>query len=451
MNTQIMSHGGQEMSRRSALILIALVLSQAMVFAGGNRAGGGGKTTITIGGWPSADLVFNIALPGFKAKYPNIEVEYEMSSWGDHHQSLQTSLAAGSGARDAEMVETTYIAQYRDSLVLEDLYNAPYNARKYQNDFVSYKWEQGTSSDKKRLVALPWDIGPMCYYYRADVFESVGLPSEPEEVARFMSTWEGVMEVARRVYIPNQRWLISDASILYTILWRNRDFFDEKLNFQLDRDGDIAALQAVIEMRRNRLDMNTTSEAEINAALQNSALVSIISASWYEANLKEVYCADQAGKWRITSLPGGIKTMNYGGSNMCIPSQGKHKNEAWAFIEYMLASTQGQNDMFKAMGYFPAYIPAWNDPVYNERDPYYGGQSVKAMWKQIAQTMNTKVYTTLMDGAVDQELTPAVNEGLERGLSPAAIKQLFREKVDASIMEPKRQQIEILRTAGLWN
>jgi multiple sugar transport system substrate-binding protein len=390
-------------------------------------------------------------MPGFKAKYPNIEVEYEMASWADHHQALQTSLAAGSGARDAEMVETTYIAQYRDSTVLEDLFSAPYNAQKYQKDFVSYKWDQGTSSDKKRFVALPWDIGPMCYYYRADIFESVGLPSEPEEVARFMSTWDGVLEVARRVYIPNQRWLLQNSTDLYITLWRNRDYFDEKLNFRLDREGDIAALQAVIEMRKNHWDMNTPSDAERNAALQNSALVSFISASWAEGDLKVNYCADQAGKWRIASLPGGIKTMNYGGSNMCIPSQGRHKTEAWAFIEYMLATAQGQNDMFKAMGYFPAYIPAWNDPVYDGRDPYYGGQSAMAMWRQIARTMNTEVYTTIMDGAADQELGPTLNEGLERGLSPAGIKQLFRERVEASTAESRRQQIEILRSVGLWN
>jgi multiple sugar transport system substrate-binding protein len=390
-------------------------------------------------------------MPGFKAKYPNIEVEYEMAAWAAHHQSLQTALAAGSGARDAEMVETAYIAQYRDSAVLEDLFSAPYNAQKYQKDFVSYKWDQGLSSDKKRFVALPWDIGPGCYFYRADIFESVGLPSEPEEVARFMSTWEGVLEVARRVYIPNQRWLFSDATVLYSTLWRNRDYFDEKLNFRLDREGDIAALQAVIEMRRNRWDMNTTVDSEINAALQNSALVSVISASWYEGGLKVNYCADQAGKWRITSLPAGIKSMNFGGSNICIPSQGNHKTEAWAFVEYMLATAQAQNDMFKAMGYFPAYIPAWNDPIYDGRDPYYGGQSAMAMWRQIARTMDTEVYTTIMDGVVDPLIASSANEGLEQGLSPAAIKQRLRANVEAASAETRRQQIDILRTVGLWN
>jgi multiple sugar transport system substrate-binding protein len=266
-----------------------------------------------------------------------------------------------------------------------------------------------------------------------------------------MSTWEGVLEVARRVHIPNQRWLFSDATVLYSTLWRNRDYFDEKLNFRLDREGDIASLQTVIEMRRNRWDMNTTVDSEINAALQNSALVSVISASWYEGGLKVNYCADQAGKWRITSLPAGIKSMNFGGSNICIPSQGNHKTEAWAFVEYMLATAQAQNDMFKAMGYFPAYIPACNDPVYDGKDPYYGGQSVMSMWRQIARTMNTEVYTTIMDGVVDPLIGSSVNEGLEQGLSPAAIKQRLRANVEAASAETRRQQIDILRTVGLWN
>ena len=105
------------------------------------------KVTIVVGGWPSADVGFKAALAGFNEKYPNINVEIEMSETSAYHQALQTALAAGQGAPDVAMIEGAYIAQYRDSKALVNLLDAPYNADRYKNDFVGLKWNQAYSSD----------------------------------------------------------------------------------------------------------------------------------------------------------------------------------------------------------------------------------------------------------------------------------------------------------------
>ena len=137
--------------------------------------------TIEVGGWPSGDDGFEAALAGFNEAYPNIEVELVFTDTTAHHQALQTALTAGSGAVDVAMVEGAYIAQYRDSSALTDL--NVLGAAELKDDFVAFKWDQATSSDGQRLVGIPWDLGPTLYYYRTDVFEEVGLPTAPEEVA----------------------------------------------------------------------------------------------------------------------------------------------------------------------------------------------------------------------------------------------------------------------------
>jgi multiple sugar transport system substrate-binding protein len=429
------------------LCLVALGCSKKASSAGG----GSGPVTIVVGGWPSADVGFKAALAGFNQKYPNITVEIEMAETSAYHQALQTSLAAGQGAPDVAMIEGAYIAQYRDSKALTNLLDPPYDANRYKDDFVGLKWNQAYSSDGKRMVAFSWDLGPSTYFYRADIFREAGLPSEPDEVAAFVSTWDGLLEVAKKVHIPGKRWLLPEAHIMYQEFFHNRDFFDEKLNFMLDRPGDIECLNAVIEMRKSGLDMDVDMWAtEAYAGFDNGAIVSVITGGWYGGFLKDSIDPDGSGNWRATYLPGGIRGMNIGGSFCAIPEQSKHKEEAWAFLEYMLATKKGQNDMFEAIDYFPSYIPAWDDAIYESTDPYFGGQKTRALWKEMGADLDRPVYTTIMDTTVESQMRTSVYEGIKMGLDAQGIKNLIREQVATATAELRRQQIQILRDSGVW-
>lgn len=150
------------------------------------------KGKIVVGGFPVGDEAFKAALEGFHTEYPDIEVEFQFLASGDYHQQLQTALAAKTGAPDVAMVEGAQIGLYRDAGVMENLLADPYNAGELAADFVDYKWNQALSIDGSELCGIVWDIGPSTYFYRADIFEEVGLPSEPEAVAELMSTYEGI-------------------------------------------------------------------------------------------------------------------------------------------------------------------------------------------------------------------------------------------------------------------
>ena len=183
-------------------------------------------------------------------------MEFQFTDTTSHHQSLATSLAAGSGAPDVAMVEGAYIAQYRDSKALTNLLDEPFNAEKYKEDFVALKWDQAYSVDKSQFVAVPWDVGPCTYFYRTDVFEECGLPTDPAEVAELMSTWDGVLKAAKAVNKPGERWLVPNAAYFYQLMYCNRDYYDEKMNLKLDREGDLDCLNAIIDLRADQLDMN---------------------------------------------------------------------------------------------------------------------------------------------------------------------------------------------------
>lgn len=420
--------------------------SEAKTSADGKPAG-----KIVVGGWPSGDEAFEAALEGFNQEYPDIEVEFQFTDTTSHHQALQTALAAGSGAPDVAMVEGAYIAQYRDSSALTNLYDEAYNAKELQDDFVAYKWDQAVSSDGSRLVAIPWDIGPCTYFYRTDIFEECGLPTDPVEVAEMMSTWEGVLEVAEKVSIPGERWLLPDASYMYFELFCNRDYYDEDLNLKLEREGDLDCLNAVIKMRENGWDMNVDMWSnEAYAAYADGTCVSVATGAWFGGLLKTDIDPQGSGHWGATTLPGNVKSSNWGGSFLVIPEQSKNKEAAWAFVKYMLATEEAQNTMFEAVDYYPAYMPAWeNTEIYEAEDPYFGGQKTKKLWAEIAAELEP-VNTTIMDTAAEGCIYSSVNSGLDQELNAEEIRDLVAKDIENATAELKQQQIQTLKDAGVW-
>lgn len=407
--------------------------------------------TIEVGGWPSGDDGFEAAMEGFNEVYPNIEVELVFTDTTAHHQSLQTALAANSGAPDVAMVEGAYIAQYKNSPALTDLNEL--GAADLKDDFVEFKWNQAISDDGSRLVALPWDLGPTLYYYRTDVFEEVGLPTDPQEVADLMSTWDGVLEVAEKVSIPGQRWFLPSAAYPYQWLFINRDYYNENLELQLERDGDLECLEACLKIRENGWDMNVDMwSTEAYAAYAAGTCVTVAAGSWFSGFLKTDIDPDGAGHWGATVLPAGMPSTNWGGSFLVIPEQSENKEAAWAFVKYMLATTEGQNTMFKAIDYFPAYKPAWDaaPELYSDPDEYFGGQAPNSIATEIAADVPV-VYNTIMDTTAEGYLYSSFNAGAEAGETPEQIREILGNDIENACAELKQQQIQNLKDAGVWN
>ena len=411
----------------------------------------GAKTKIVVGGWPSGDTAFKAIIPEFNKKFPNIEVELNFMKTSDHHQQLSTAIAAGTGAPDVAMLEQAWIGRYKDAGGLENLLDAPYNAGEMKNDFVEYKWNLAQSVDSKKLVGLVWDIGPASLFYRRDVFKDAGLPTEPEEVEKYLSTWDGVLKAAKAVHIPNKRWLLPNAFYLYSWNYMNRDFYNDKLELSLDKLGSKEALEAAITMRKNGWDAKISDmwQDEAHAGMKSGSIACVVAGGWYGGFLKSWIAADTSGLWGVSRIPGGIVDSNWGGSFLAIPSQSKNKEAAWNFIKYAVATKEGQNAMFKAVDYFPGYIPAWDDPIYSEADAFFGGQKTKALWVDISKSIKPS-FSTIMDATTEETLNNAVNTGINEGKSADEIIADAKKKIEDATREDREKNIEILKDAGVW-
>ncbi|MCZ8516134.1 sugar ABC transporter substrate-binding protein [Paenibacillus filicis] len=402
------------------------------------------KGEIVVGGWPSGDKAIEAIIPEFNKKYPDVKVTLQFQKSDDHHNKLLTALAAGSGAPDVAMLEAGYIGKYRDKKGFVNLYDAPYNAKRFENDFVDYKYQMAISLDGKQMIGVPWDIGPISLFYRRDIFKEVGLPDEPAEVQKLLSTWDGYLDVARKVSIPGKRWMVNNAADVFMSRWANRDYYNPDLSFRFDDQKSLDLLGLSATLRKEGLDAKVALYSnEMYALIKNGQIATHISGAWFGGFLKTFVAPDTAGKWGVVKVPGESVT-NWGGSFLTIPEQSKNKEAAWAFIEFALANKDSQNAMFKAVDYFPAYKPAWDDPIYHDADPFFGNQKTRELWVDIAK--NTKPsFVTMMDKQTENIMRSAISTGLDQGIDPKAVLDKVKQQIITDTVQDRKAMEELLK------
>ena len=151
--------------------------------------------------------------------------------------------------------------------------------------------------------------------------------------------------------------------------------------------------------------------AEWAAGVKDNAFAGMVIAAWMQGGLTR----DQpqtVGQWRVVHAPEA--NYNWGGSFTAIPAQTKHQQEAWDFVQWSCATAEGQNMLFKASGVFPAYKPAWKDPLYDEGVEFFGGQAAYRIWTEIGDNIPAILRTPndlQLDDIVGAELTLVLKEG----------------------------------------
>jgi multiple sugar transport system substrate-binding protein len=151
---------------------------------------------------------------------------------------------------------------------------------------------------------------------------------------------------------------------------------------------------------------------------------------------------DWSGQWGIFEVPED-PGQNWGGSFLAIPEQSEKKEAAWKFIEFALANKDAQNKMFAAVDYFPAYIPAFDDPIYEEADPFFAGQQTRAMWVDIAANKIKPFITTPMDAQAEQIFMSWVNRALDEGLDPQQALDSACADIEAQTAADKAEALKL--------
>lgn len=376
----------------------------------GNQA----VTEITFWWWDDAGQIW---ADEYAKVNPQIKVNFVNTPFADAHDKLLTSFAAGSGAPDVASIEIGRVGGFTAKGGLADLKSDLFDAGQFEKDMVKYKWIQGSTEDG-RLVCMPWDIGPAGVWYRADLMKAAGFPEEPEKLEEMIGTdkhkWEDFFAFAKQFKdkTGGKTSLVADAGtdIYGAILRQTGEGYFEGNKVLIEEKGTRPA-QLAAQFRKDGLDANIPWwGAEWAAGLKADAFAGMIIACWMQGGLTRDH-PQTVGKWRVIRAPEG--NYNWGGSFVSIPEQSQKKEQAWEFVKWAVASAEGQNALFKKSGVFPAYKPAWQDPLYDQPVEFFGGQRVYRIWAQISDNVKAiprSPNDLQADDIVNAEMTKVFKE-----------------------------------------
>jgi cellobiose transport system substrate-binding protein len=389
-------------------MIIAIIVAGCSSTTSGNQTSDGesgnskGKTTLTMWYWNGS---FNDELLAqVNKQFPNIELKPQKIG-GDFKAKLSTALAAKSGAPDI-IALNDWVAEFLPNK--DQFYNLlDYGAADIEKDYFDWKWHQALTSDNNYLIALPLDTGPTALFYRQDLFEKVGLPTEPEEVTKQLSTWEAYLEAGQKLKTLDGVKLSDNINNVFNQVLGQGDlmYFDADDQFIGDQAHVKKAWDLAVAAHQSGMIANIAGwTPEWNAAINNGDISSFVGAVWMKGALRDGG-PDTAGKWRIARAPGGDG--NNGGSFVGIPKQSKHPEEAYQVIKW-LNTPENQLTAYVKSNLYPSTPSILNDPKMGGPEDFFGGQVTNTIFSESAK--NVKVayrgpkFSTVHT-IFDQELT----------------------------------------------
>jgi multiple sugar transport system substrate-binding protein len=295
------------------------------------------------GGAGGADEAFAAIAKASVEEYPDIRKNRSNDPRAVLQQGcFAAALAAGGGAPDISMIEINDVGDLLCKAAFDVLCHTTMPENMKGLCLIS-----GSGLDPRRKAAgVSWISVPQAFS-RRDLFAAAGLPTEPEEVAKLLSTWQGYLDTGKLVNDPanNVFWTDNISNIPY-IYFAHKNFFDENLNIAFNNPRTLELFKYALAGRQANLDARIPAwTQEWYNALGAGQIATTIAGSWFGGFLKSWVDPEGIGQWGVVPIPED-PLQNWGGSFLAITEQSKNKEAAWAFIEYAMTNADAQNRMF---------------------------------------------------------------------------------------------------------
>ncbi|MGB7999674.1 MAG: ABC transporter substrate-binding protein [Anaerobacillus sp.] len=410
---------------------LASVLALSLAACSGNDgASGDGKDgEVTLNFWAFGATNYEELAKEYEKDHPDVHIKFRSAETAEHHDGLFTALSAGSGAPDIAALEVDQLDRFKEAQDrFENLYDL--GAKDVQDQYLDWKWEAGENQEGDFLFGLPTDIGPKALYYRVDLFEEAGLPTDPEKVSPLINSPEAFKEAGMKVKKETGKPFIDSIEMAY------RAYLDASQKTYLNPDGELLlgedgndvkkAYDYAVELNKagivGKLEMWSPEWAN---GVNKGEFAAELGAGWLKGWMEE-NAPEAVGKWRVATLPTEFAA-NWGGSYISIPSETDHPQEAYDFVEW-LVSPENQLKSFQSKGLFPSATSVYEmDEFKSNEDEFFGGQVSSTVFAEAAQDIDGAVYKGVKYFPVHQEVLNALRN-VQEGADPekewkAAIKR----------------------------
>ncbi|MFD8378508.1 ABC transporter substrate-binding protein [Streptomyces sp. NPDC059679] len=344
--------------------------------------------SITVWAW---EPTLKQVVKDFEKEHPKVHVNLVNAGTNkDQYTALQNAIAAKKGVPDVAQIEYYALGQFALTKSLDNL--SGFGADKLSKAYSPGPWNSVKSGDK--IYALPMDSGPMALFYNKKVFDKykVAVPT----------TWDEYVDAARKlhkadpkVYITSD---IGEAGMTTSLLWQagSRPYKVEdngtkvKINFSDKGAATYTKTWQTLIDEKLLAPVNGWTD-DWYKGLGNGDIATLTTGAWMPANFVSGV-KNASGDWRVAPLPqwtkGDKTTAENGGSSLALPSAGKNKELAYAFVEYANAG-KGVQTRLKG-GAFPATTAdLQSDAFQNTEFPYFGGQKANKIFAESAANVGS--------------------------------------------------------------
>lgn len=307
---------------------------------------------------------------------------------------------------------------------LEDFLQPAYDFQSIKSIYSETELEHCKSFDDSKLLALPFPEFPMVTYYRIDILEKYGFPTDPEELGDYMSTVEGWLKIATELK-KDGIYVIQWKEELFQRALRSYAFYDDNMNLIVNNEKIRESLKHTIEVSKQGLaGRYNVWGLDGQKEIKDNKIAMMYVNKWGENYLKGI-APEQAGKWRATRLPldiYGFQSSSYAS----IPSSSKQKTKAWEILKrYML------NDY--------NFISSQRE----QKSEYLGGQKSMLLYEELINKIPLRYPTMLDDRAYSIFFDILYNNMDKKG--PDEIFNLAISKINESTYHEHKVLTEYLK------
>ncbi|MCX7624933.1 MAG: extracellular solute-binding protein [Candidatus Sumerlaeaceae bacterium] len=409
------------------------------------------ETTVTFWAFSYPAQTMLELKPLLERENPGLKVEVQTVAWEHLQQKTLWAIAANSNVPDVIVGSSEWLGGLVHAGALEpldgDILDDAFFERYFPTALEIYKYPdvRGTgegNNQRKRQYGIPLDLDLMLAFYRADVLEPL---LEKRGMGGFPQTWEQLLELGRAVNDefqtsqPHVKLLVLDPEdpvpmSMAFLPASGAQILDPKSFKPVFQSPEgcaafsffyrLLATNCAVRWERG------TMEDPFVLFKTTRALV-CISGPWYRKVL-ERRAPELAGKWRIAKFPRRqphFPSSGLGGACLAVPYNAPHKTEAKHLIRF-LASDTFALQYFRRVGSPPPQKTAWNDPIFDQPVPYFGGQRI---YETIRVAIETARPTQLLPN------TQITRDHLRRALKSIADGAPIQET-----LEHAAQEVELL-------
>lgn len=445
------SKGGYLVKRKFRILVFLIIFSFVLTACSNNKKDVGGSDTDKDKGKGPEEITFTYdsdlegeitfwtwdggmwddIITEFNKFYPNIEVKKVVVAIGEMHNNLQTTLTAGSGAPDVSQVFAPQFPRYQSAELVEDLLQAPFDAGRFKDDMSDHAWNRWMSPDGEKLLGMPWNITPLVWFYREDIYESVGLPSDPEELGEFLQDPNNVLDAAQTL-AANDIYMFEFRDSPAIQYGDSVGYFDSEFNWTRNTDKMAELLDFVKQGVQIGWgpQMSVLTNDEGKQLLKQGKVASFPGGINLSRQIEGVV-PEQAGKWRATRAPIGLN-VNMVGSTFIIPKQSENKEAAWAFVEWITRAEEAWK-LYADL----AVQPMWNHisslPWFQEHtNEFLGGQQELKFYDTLDDLIPVRNYSRL-DNMAWPLFIEKVNESIDKNIDSKTILNQIEENVSKQL------------------